>query len=114
MVASNILHYGIRHDGGSYFDSIVLYRIHGDYVLSALYGGLSMVVEVVFQLCLRRVLSVFIFALVPCDQVGFGRDIAFHGIFVLHGDHLLHICIVLWRSRTYIILLVLSKDLWLC
>ena len=114
MVTPDILYYGLRHDGLSNIDTLMFHCINGDNLLSIMQRRLQVVVEIIHELCICWILSLFIFTLVPCDKDGFGWHFAADGISLLYGFDLFHICIVLWRGWVDIIVLVYSQDLWVC
>ena len=73
-----------------------------------------MVVEIILQLCINRILPLPLFHLVFDYKVRFGRNLAFLGLFFVHGYNFVCVRLVLWWSWCHLVVLVCEKNIRCC
>lgn len=112
MAAPVVLHYGLPYGSGGNPWCDVCPSLVCDVLPTALCGGSSLVVEVFLQLCVCWAVPLLILDLVFGIEVGVGGCVAGDGVFDVHVDDFVGLCIVLWHSWIYLLLLVHKEDLW--
>ena len=112
MAASVVLHHGLSVGSGDDFGRYLCASGMCDVLLAALCGGPSLVVEVVLQLCVCWGVSILVLDLVLGIEAGASWYLACDGVFDVHVDDFVGICIVLRYSWIRLLLLVYEEDLW--
>ena len=112
MAASVVLHHGLSVGSGDDFGRYLCASGMCDVLLAALCGGPSLVVEVFLQLCVCWGVSILVLDLVLGIEAGASGYLASDGVFDVHVDDFVGVCIVLWYSWIRLLLLVYEEDLW--
>lgn len=114
VAASVVLHHGFSVCSGVDSGSYLCASVMCDVLLAALCRGPSLVVEVILQLCVSWIVSILVLDLVLGIEVGASWHLASDGIFDVHVDDFVGLCIVLWNSWIHLLLLVHEENLWSC